>query len=87
MTALSMGDFAARLIWHVQCGGMLDETSLREIRRSCVNDLKNSECRGATFEQQAEILNGALTETEKLIDLAIYRGHHDPDKTANPLGG
>jgi hypothetical protein len=81
-TALGMTDFAARLIWRVQCGGTLDLDSLVEIGNTSLLTLKSTTARGFSYEEQAAILNKATQELEQLMGSAITRGLEDPDKSS-----
>jgi hypothetical protein len=71
--ALSMQDFSTKILKHVFEGRPLDDVALKQIRESCITDLKNSETRGLHIQIEAASFRKAIETLEQLIDGAIDR--------------
>jgi aspartate/methionine/tyrosine aminotransferase len=73
-TALTLEDFASKLIAHGLVGGKFDDASLEQIQRSCIRDLKNSHTVGVAMEDEIVIFTGAIEIANQEMSGAVQKG-------------
>jgi hypothetical protein len=71
LLVLGLQGFATQIIWHFQCGGILDDAALTTIKDKSIRNLKNMEATGLPIETEADVFREAIAHLEQIMDRAI----------------